>query len=102
MGFAIRMIGSVCGVGWDFYMVSFRKLGFRHQGDVCFLNVEKYFDFLNAWDEPVCIPRCVLYAWIILTVFWVRSGGDHERAHLFSLFGQDFFELYEGLLHYFD
>jgi hypothetical protein len=56
------MVGSVCGMGWDFYIVLIRKMGFSHQEDVCFLDVGKYFCFFYALGQPVCIPRCyVLY-----------------------------------------
>jgi hypothetical protein len=32
-------------------------MGFKHQEDVCFLGVEKYFYFFYALDQAVCIPR---------------------------------------------
>jgi hypothetical protein len=45
--------------------------------------------------QPVCIPhRCVLYVNYFTNLL--------STAHLFSLFGQDCFEPYEGLLHYFE
>jgi hypothetical protein len=62
VGTPIRILGNVCGRDWDFYIVLFRKMGFGHQEDVYFLDVEIYFYFFYALGEPVCIPRrCVVY-----------------------------------------
>jgi hypothetical protein len=57
MGCPIRVVGSVCGAGWDIYTVLFRKIGFGHQEDIYFLGFEKYFCFFYALGQPVCIPR---------------------------------------------
>jgi hypothetical protein len=55
------MVGSVCDIDWEIYIVLFRKIGFGHQEDVYFLSVEKYFYFFYAAAQPVCIPRrCVV------------------------------------------
>jgi hypothetical protein len=51
------MVCSVCDIVWDIYIVLFRKMGFGHQEDVCFLGVEKCFYVFYALDQPVCIPR---------------------------------------------
>jgi hypothetical protein len=62
MGSPIRMVGSVCSIVWDIYIVIFRKMGFGQQEDIYFLDVEKYFYFFYALGQPVCIPRrCVVY-----------------------------------------
>jgi hypothetical protein len=34
MGSPMRMVGSLCCIGWDIYIVLFPKLGFGHQEDV--------------------------------------------------------------------
>jgi hypothetical protein len=62
MGSPIRMNSSVFDIVWDIYIVLFRKMGFRHQEDVYFLGVEKYFYFFYTLDQAVCIPsRYVVY-----------------------------------------
>jgi hypothetical protein len=59
MGSPVRMVSSVCDEVWDFYsyIVLFRKMGFGHQYDVYFLDVEKYFYIFYALDQPVRILR---------------------------------------------
>jgi hypothetical protein len=52
MGCSFRLVGNVFAISWNFYIVSFRKMGFGHQGDVYFLAVEKYFDFFMRWVSP--------------------------------------------------
>jgi hypothetical protein len=54
---SIQMAGSLCGIGWNVYIVSFRKVGFGHQEDVYFLGIENYFDLFYALGQPACIPR---------------------------------------------
>jgi hypothetical protein len=51
------MVGSICDIVWDIYIVLFHKMGFGHQEDVYFLGVEKYFYFFCALGQPICIPR---------------------------------------------
>jgi hypothetical protein len=51
------MIGRVCGIGWDFFVVLFCKMNFGHQEDVYFLGIEKYFYLFYELGQPVCIPR---------------------------------------------
>jgi hypothetical protein len=53
---------SVCGIDWDIYTVSFRKMSYGHQEDVHFRGVEKYFCFFHALNQAGCISlRYVLY-----------------------------------------
>jgi hypothetical protein len=54
----IQMVGSVFGIGGNFYIVSFPKMGCGHQEDFYFLCAEKYFDFVYALGQPFCIPPC--------------------------------------------
>jgi hypothetical protein len=54
MGSPILIVGSVCGIGCDIYVVLFRKMDFGHEGNVYFLNVEEYF--YNAVGQLVFIP----------------------------------------------
>jgi hypothetical protein len=57
MGCPIRMVGSLCGIGWDFYVVLFRKMGFGHQENACFLGVQECFYVIYELGQPVCISR---------------------------------------------
>jgi hypothetical protein len=54
----IRMVSIICDVVWNIYIVLFRKMGFGHQEDIYFLDVEKNFYFFYALAQPFCIPRC--------------------------------------------
>jgi hypothetical protein len=56
MDSSIRMIDSVCGIGWNCYIVLFRQMDFGHQEDLYLLGVEKYSDLIYASSQTVCIP----------------------------------------------
>jgi hypothetical protein len=75
----IQMVGSVFGIGGNFYIVSFPKMGFGHQANVYFLGAEKYFDFFHALGQPVCIPRryivCKNYFTSVLSTAVTRFMG---------------------------
>jgi hypothetical protein len=81
MGCSIWMAGSVCGIGWNFYIVSFRKMGFGHQDSIYFLGVEKYLDFFYALSQPVCIPCCY-----IVCVNYFTSSSSTELRRFMSVF----------------
>jgi hypothetical protein len=53
----IRIVGRVCDIVWDIYIVLFRIMCFGHQEVFYFLGVEKYFYFFYALGQPICIPR---------------------------------------------
>jgi hypothetical protein len=53
MGCPIRM----AGIGWIFYLVSFRKVSSGRQKGVY---VQKYFDFFYELGHRVCIPPCYI------------------------------------------
>jgi hypothetical protein len=49
MGCPIQMVGSICVILWDMYVVLFCKMDVEHQDDIYFLGVEKYFYFLHVF-----------------------------------------------------
>jgi hypothetical protein len=95
MGCPIQTVGSIYSIGWDFYIVSFREIGFGRQEDVYFLGVEKYFNIFYALGQPICNPRRY-------TVYMNDFTGMVVMIFMSVLIYSACLEPCEGLLHYFD